>query len=196
MVVHQSTNLTTNQVLVRIDVDSAVNSKVLRWTRGYPGENTAEGECRECKAVCLPPSLPPNSPSQPPLTPPTYPSTLPPPNTTHWNVVCSPYTYTYVKYSHIFQKFVQWFSSSSNFHEFIGLDRNPVFNIKSLCSIDVCLIHRFPPKWGNMDKSPPPSSSAAFSYPSSVAPVDGLLHPRHRCLHPPPGQQGSYVGKG
>ena len=136
---------------------------------------------------------PPNSPSQPPLTPPTYPSTLPPPNTTHWNVVCSPYTY--VKYSHIFQKFVQWFSSS-NFHEFIGLDRNPVFNIKSLCSIDVCLIHVFPPKWGNMDKSPPPSSSADFSSPGSVAPVDGLLHSRHCGLYPPPGQQGSSVGKG
>ena len=73
LVVHQSTNLTTNQMLVRIDVELAVNSKVLRWTRGYPGENTAEGECRECKAVCLPPSLPPNSPSQPPLThPPTH----------------------------------------------------------------------------------------------------------------------------
>ena len=166
-------------MLVRIDVDSAVNSKVLRWTRGYPGENTAEGECRECKAVCLPPSLPPNSPSQPPLTPPTYPSTLPPPNTTHWNVV-------------------QRFSSSLNFHKLIELDRNPVFNIKSLCSIDVCLIHRFPPKWGNMDKSPPRfiSSSAAFSSPRSVAPVDGLLHPRHRGLHPPPRQQGSSVGKG
>ena len=100
-VVHRSTSFITGQLLVRIDVDLAVNSKVLRWTRGYPGENTAEGECRECKAVCLPPSLPPNSPSQPPLTPPTYPSTLPPPNTTH-PLECGLFTlYLYVKYSHI-----------------------------------------------------------------------------------------------
>ena len=133
------------------------------------------------------------------LPPPKFPISTPPhpthlpiytPSSKYHPLECGLFTL------YLCQIFVQWFSSSSNFHEFIGLDRNPVFNIKSLCSIDVCLIHRFPPKWGNMDKSPPPSSSAAFSYPSSVAPVDGLLHPRHRCLHPPPGQQGSYVGKG
>ena len=55
--------------------------------RAQPGENTAKkGECRECKAVCLPTSLLPNSPISTPPSP-KHPFTFPTTTPFHWIVV-------------------------------------------------------------------------------------------------------------
>ena len=70
---------------------------------------------------------------------------------------------------------------------------------KPLCSISVRLIHRLPPKWGNMDKGTnlllllflPFFLFSSSSMPRSLPPVDRFLHPGHSGLHPPPRQQGS-----